>query len=187
VTHTISFPTRIYHSKGSAIDNFFIVNTRLHSFFVSPIVNGLSDHDAQYLILKKVFSQNKSSGFPRKTRLMCLNSVSNFQEILKNETWVNIYEHDDVNDTFNSLLNTFLLIFEHCFPVQYPISKSKSNNKEWITKDIRVSCRRKRSLYILSRSCHNEKLKAYYTRYCVILWKLIREAKKMYCSRILIL
>jgi hypothetical protein len=54
---------------------------------------------------------------------------------------VNIYEHDDVNDIFNSFLNTFLLIFEHCFPVQYLTSKSKSNNKEWITKGIRVSCR----------------------------------------------
>jgi hypothetical protein len=53
VTYMISFPTRIYRSKGSAIDNIFIDNTRLQSCIVSPIVNGLSDHDAQYLILKK--------------------------------------------------------------------------------------------------------------------------------------
>jgi hypothetical protein len=84
MTHMISFPTRIYCSKGSAIDNIFIDNTSLNSGILSPIINGLSDHDAQYLILKKVFSRNKSSGFPRKTRLICRNSVSNFQEILKN-------------------------------------------------------------------------------------------------------
>jgi hypothetical protein len=83
VTHTISFRTRIYRSKGSAVDNIFIDNTRLHSFIVSPIVNGLSDHSAQYLILKKELSQNKSSGFPRKPRLICRNSVSNFQKLLK--------------------------------------------------------------------------------------------------------
>jgi hypothetical protein len=106
-----------------------------------------------------VLSRNKSTRFPDKTRLICRNSVSNFQKLLKTETWVNIYKHDDVNDTFNSFLNTFLLIFEHCFPVQYLTSKSKSNNKEWITKGIRVSCRQKRSLYRLSRSCHNEKIK----------------------------
>jgi hypothetical protein len=70
VTHTISFPTRIYHSKGSAINNIFIDNTRLHSFIVSPIVNGLSDHDAQYLVLKKAFSWNKSSCLPHTTKLI---------------------------------------------------------------------------------------------------------------------
>jgi hypothetical protein len=87
VTHMISFPTRIYYSKGSAIDNIFIDNTRLHSVTVSPIINGLSDHDTQYLILKTVLSRNKSSGFPSKTRVICRNSVSSFQELLKNETW----------------------------------------------------------------------------------------------------
>lgn len=50
MTHTVCFPTRIYNNLGSANNKIFINNTRFNSFTVSPIVNGLSDHDARYLI-----------------------------------------------------------------------------------------------------------------------------------------
>jgi hypothetical protein len=102
VPHTVSFPTKTHNSQGSIIDN-----TRLHSFTVSSIVTGLSDDDAQYLILKTVFSLNKSREFLCRTTLIYNDSISNFRELLKNEIWVNTYEYDDVNDIFNSFLNTF--------------------------------------------------------------------------------
>ena len=41
-----------------------------------------------------------------------------FWSCQKNETWGNIYEHDNMQDTFNSFLNT-LITFESCFPAQH--------------------------------------------------------------------
>jgi hypothetical protein len=55
----------------------------------------------------------------------------------------------------------------------------------WIAIGIRVSCRQKRSLYVLYRNCHSQKLKACYTQYFIILHKIIREAKKIYFNQLI--
>jgi endonuclease/exonuclease/phosphatase family metal-dependent hydrolase len=45
--HTVDFATRIQNKSSTAIDNIFVDNSRLGSTLISPIINGLSDHDAQ--------------------------------------------------------------------------------------------------------------------------------------------
>jgi len=109
------FPAKIFKCEVSLIDTVFTYITRFHSCTVSPIVNGLCDHSAQYLILKDVFNLDKTKGFQCTTRLICQGSISYFRDLLSSETWVNICQCDDVNDTFNLFLSTFLVIFEHCF------------------------------------------------------------------------
>jgi exonuclease III len=52
LSHTINFATRTQNSSSTAIDNIFIDSTRLSSSCTSPIVNGLSGHDAQFLTTK---------------------------------------------------------------------------------------------------------------------------------------
>ena len=44
-----------------------------------------------------------------------------FIEMLKDESWDNIINHADVNESFSLFLNTFFIIFESCFPMQYLI------------------------------------------------------------------
>ena len=39
--------------SGSATDSIFIDGSRINLFTVAPISNGLSDHEAQFIILKK--------------------------------------------------------------------------------------------------------------------------------------
>ena len=41
----VQFPTRIYRSSISAIDNIFIDTTKIDTYEVIPAMNGLSDHD----------------------------------------------------------------------------------------------------------------------------------------------
>ncbi len=47
---TVQFPTRNVSDSHSLIDNTFI-DKNVHKFFVYPLINGLSDHDAQMLVL----------------------------------------------------------------------------------------------------------------------------------------
>jgi hypothetical protein len=61
----------------------------------------------------------------------------------------------------------------------------KSKDNGWITKGIKISCRRKRSLYILNKNYNNPKLKLYYKHYSAILRKVIRMAKKIYFSNLI--
>jgi hypothetical protein len=44
-----NFPTRVQNASSTAIDNIFIDVTQYESYAVTPITNGLSDHDAQFL------------------------------------------------------------------------------------------------------------------------------------------
>lgn len=89
----------------------------------------------------------------------------------------------DVNASFNEFLNTFLVIFESCFPMQYVVNTMYKN--QWITNGIRVSCRRKKYLYMISRVTRYPKIKEYYARYCSILRTVISKAKEMYYNEML--
>jgi hypothetical protein len=44
--------TTIKHASSTAIDNIFIDLSR--NFTINPLINGLSDHDAQLLKLEKI-------------------------------------------------------------------------------------------------------------------------------------
>jgi hypothetical protein len=49
--HTVNFATRIQNDLRIATDNIFVDSIRFSSSSTSPIINGLSDHDAQYLMI----------------------------------------------------------------------------------------------------------------------------------------
>jgi hypothetical protein len=89
----------------------FIDNSRINLFKVLPIINGLSDHDAQYLTLNNVFLLNKGNNSICNTRLLMIASVSNFVTMLKDESWSDVYSHYDVNKCFNSFFKLIFNIF----------------------------------------------------------------------------
>jgi hypothetical protein len=54
LTATVHFSTRVQSRFNTAIDNIFIDNYKSTKYTVSPIYNGLSDHDAQLLTIKYI-------------------------------------------------------------------------------------------------------------------------------------
>jgi hypothetical protein len=57
---------------------------------------------------------------------------------------------------------------------------NKYNDNGWITAGIHTSCRHKEFLYILNRNINKHLFKLYYRSYCIILRRVIREAKRKY-------
>jgi hypothetical protein len=57
LTSIVNFPTRIQGNFATAIDNIFIDIMRKDDYSISPIINGLSDHDAQSTTLHKLKCQ----------------------------------------------------------------------------------------------------------------------------------
>jgi hypothetical protein len=55
----MNFRTKFCNNQGTAYVNIFVVNLRLYFFNVLFVVNGLSDHDAQFLILNTFFTRMK--------------------------------------------------------------------------------------------------------------------------------
>jgi hypothetical protein len=56
LTATVHFLTRVQNESNTAIDNIFTDNYKF-TMYVSPIYNGLSDHDSQLLTLKDIHLQ----------------------------------------------------------------------------------------------------------------------------------
>jgi hypothetical protein len=57
----VTFHTRTYINSSSPIDNIFIDTTKIETYEVIPVINGLSDHDAQIINLNT--SNNKSGEY----------------------------------------------------------------------------------------------------------------------------
>ncbi|KAI5717089.1 hypothetical protein M8J76_017322 [Diaphorina citri] len=60
------------------------------------------------------------------------------------------------------------------------ITLKDNSNKKWITRGIRVSSARKRSLYEITRCTNDSAVLEHYKTYCKILHKVVREAKRVY-------
>jgi len=121
---TVKFPTRISNNSCTPIDNIYI-NTYRYEFSVHPLINGLSDYDAQIIILSNIFISLPRHTFSF-TRKINNYSVSKFTSLLSYENWEDVFLETIVNTIFNNFLNTFLRIFYS----NLPIIKSKYSYKQ---------------------------------------------------------
>jgi hypothetical protein len=106
-------------------------------------------------------------------------AVADFLTQLSYENWDEVFGGSNVNLIFNAFLNSYLRKFNSCFPVVQKQKITKSANINWITPGIRVSCERKRNLYLRLKKDGNAALKDFYYKYCKILNEVIAVAKKM--------
>ena len=58
LTSVVNFLTQIQKNSTTAIDNIFIDTSKTGNYSVSPIINGLSDHDAQLITLHSCNSRD---------------------------------------------------------------------------------------------------------------------------------
>jgi exonuclease III len=65
---TVTFATRIQNKTCTAIDNIFVDISTLESSTISPLINALSDHDAQLLTINKIHTTTTKISSKRKTR-----------------------------------------------------------------------------------------------------------------------
>jgi hypothetical protein len=107
IFHPVQFPTRITETKSSATDN-----TRINSYDVISISNGLSHPDTHCLVLKNIDNLEKKKVQGIKIRFVNKDSIAQFLNKLSNEKSKNIFKLNDVNEVFNSFLNKYLLVYE---------------------------------------------------------------------------
>ena len=183
---TVYFLTISQGYSNTAIDNIFIDTCKFINFTVSPLHNGLSEHDAQVL---RIINVNLML---QKHRIYTIRSINNysieeFKTKLSYESWDSIFSCDGTIDTdtlFNLFHNNYLRIFYTNFPSHKIIDRS--NNNSWLTRGIRISCNRKRCLYLLTKDSDDIILKNYYKQYSKILTSVTKEAKKyMYNERVI--
>ena len=169
---TVKFPTRIFKNTSTQIDNIF-ANIYNLDFTVYPVINGLSDHDAQIIALTNIttFIPKQSFSLIRK---IDDNAIKKFVYLLSFENWENVFI-EDVNMIYNNFVNTYVRIFYASFPLIK--IKNSQHLKPWLTKGIKISCLNKRRLYLNYRNSNNPTLRNHYKRYCRRYLKLLPQLK----------
>ena len=110
-------------------------------------------------------------------------SITDFNKRLSYELWDNVFNENDVNICFNNFLDTYLKLFNTCFPLSK--AQYKHDNNAWLTKGIKISCYNKRKLYKLQRDNNDPTLSTYYKTYCKTLTKVIKLAKQKYYNSLI--
>jgi hypothetical protein len=154
----VNFPTRVNYTSSSAIDNIFIDTSRFEDYSVIPFSNDLSDHDVQLLAINIPVQMH--SDRLKIIRKVDKHTIFDFIYNLSNESWESVFNNNDVNQMFNSFLNTYLRIFYSSFPLIKTKSRNYKNN--WITLGIKTSCKQKREVSLLIRNRKNPALKQCY-------------------------
>jgi hypothetical protein len=110
------FPTRVGPNSASLVNNFFLDRNDYNKFQVHLVLNGLSDHIGQIVVLDnlQVMWQVDCT---RSSREINEENTAYFQWALKNKNWEELYNHENVNMKFNIFHNIFLVIFENSFPL----------------------------------------------------------------------
>jgi hypothetical protein len=101
----IHFPTRTIKNSRTTID-ISLHKTKLANFATFPLLNGLSDHDAQIL---EIYLHNLNCKKLMKCKVTTIrkidsNSIKEFKEKLSEELWQNVFGNNskDVDGIFNS-------------------------------------------------------------------------------------
>jgi hypothetical protein len=117
LTSTVNFPTRTQGNSTTAIDNIFIDIAKRDSYSICPIINGLSDHDAQSITFNAINLKSHTIQF-KVIRKVNKYTIKDFLTKLSYETWDLTFSSDDVNKMFNSFLDTYLKIFYSSIPLK---------------------------------------------------------------------
>ena len=88
-----------------------------------------------------------------------------------------------MNTSFNNFLDTYLKLFNSCFPLKKVQCKPK--NKAWLTQGIKISCLNKKKLFIAQRNSNDPNLTVYYKKYCTIFTRVIKLAKQNYYNSLI--
>ena len=94
---------------------------------------------------------------------------------LSHETFVPVFDGNDINKIFNYFVNSLLSIYSSNFLLNQ--AKNKMNQSSWITPGIITSCTQKRELCKELQNNNNVTAASYYTDYSKILSMVIRKTK----------
>jgi hypothetical protein len=135
----ITEPTRL--QSKTCIDNI-LHNIRGGKTEVMDFA--ISDHTAQILKCPVKKTYLLPYWFIKKRNYSAEN-ISKFVECLQSLNFNSSYMANDPNEAFECFIDDFQLFYNLCFPlVRYKISTFKK--PKWITKGIRICCRKKRNL-----------------------------------------
>jgi len=69
LSHPVNFATRIQNNSSTVIYDTFLGKSIINLSSISPIINGLSDHDAHILTIRNMYATINRFSSKKRTRL----------------------------------------------------------------------------------------------------------------------
>lgn len=174
---TIQDYTRVTDTSQTLVDNIFSDMDDNYDAHVVPC--SFSDHDAQMvsfpdrliLPIRQIKSQVK--------RIYSQLALKNCKRDLERVCWNDILKEKTCEGKLQLFYSTLYKIIDKYFPLKKV--RIKNHKKTWLTRGIKVSCRKKRYLLLETRKWkHDISLKKYYKSYNSMLKRLIFAAKNLH-------
>lgn len=183
----INKPTRITKTTSRCLDhiytNFddkFIIQTSVEEL-------GFCDHASTSINLKipQQNINNKTCWYTKKRLYNNKKNISNFRQKLSSIEWKNVLKPNvNINTNYEIFHNILDKLLNENIP-KIKIKLRTNFNKYWITKGIKISCKNKRLLKILTQKTNSPILNQHYKSYEKTLKKCITYSKKLhYINRI---
>jgi len=131
LVNKINSPTRITHNSATPID---VMITNLNCIKQTYYDLGYSDHFAQltYIIVNKPIVGPKII----KKRQFSDIAIKEFIYYLQTESWDQVLLQEEVNETFNAFMATFMYYFNILFPINTCYLNNNNNKNKWMTKGL---------------------------------------------------
>ncbi|RVE41685.1 hypothetical protein evm_013673 [Chilo suppressalis] len=162
----INEPTR--KSSGTCLDN---IGHNIKGAKAEVVELALSDHSAQILMcpVKKTYTLNS---WKIKRRDYSKINLNNFNNCIANLTFNDVLLTDNVDTAYDSFFDIFKCLYDLCFPIK-TIKKTIKVRPKWLTRGIKLCCKKKRELLWQCRLNKSPDAKAALKGYTYRLRKII--------------
>ena len=156
---------------------------KINAYQTDPI----SDHNS---IVAEILDVGTQTECMKQIRPIKQESINNFKDRISRVNWDCII-NKDVDGCYSAFSDTILDNFELCFPEKYiKINNKNTVQPKWITNGIQISLHNKRAIYELITDLRLQNilsidLENYYKRYCRILQRVVKSAKKLYYDQLI--
>ncbi len=145
----ITRDTRINGPSHSLIDHI-LTNDIVNMPYTGIIINDLSDHFFTFLEIKGPQS-NRSKTKKIKKRVMNNTNIENFRNSLRNLSWINVTQSNNVNEALGLFWDDFELLYQLNFPLkEVKFNKNCHKINNFMTNGLLVSRNNKNRLHKLS-------------------------------------
>ena len=181
----IVLPTRVTQHSATIIDHINIMQTPSllkHEVASGNLYMDIADHLPNFVLIKGI---NKPTTTIRPfKRSFSEKNIARFREDISKQNWEEVMNTNNPDSNYDSFLSSYKDIFNNCFPLKR-ISRSKTKDKSWITKGLKVSIKHKNRLYkkFLCKPTENNKLR--YKVYRNKVTTVIRKREENYYSKLL--
>ena len=179
----INRASRIQGNSFSLLDNIFMNNHFEKVQNSGVLVDCLSDHFTPFIQINLKVKRPERPQV-KKVRNMCKENKEFFKQSLADRGWYDVLNVNDPNVACKNFVDTFLNIFDICFPFKTVRPNKRIQPKNpFITKGILISRKKKFKLALKAKKSSNPANILLYRQYRNVYNKVVRAAKKLHFNR----